>query len=996
MGYLNNINFNPINVQDDKYATDLDVDFFYTKYRNLSIPSSEYVLLDPLPLQNNINRLTIFFMNIRSIPTNFQTFVDHILGSTSLKLNVIGFTETRLDSDLAAVYQLPGYNLYTKCRNRNGGGVAMYISSDYYCTELTDASISEPFIEAIFVETTIMNKPYLFGCIYRPPSGNLDAFFASLLAIFRIINAKKYHSVNLIGDWNLDLLKHNENSSVHEFINIMYSNSLFPLTTKPTRVTDTTATIIDHIWTSLAEINTGNYIIQTDITDHFPILSQFELININANIPVYIQKRIMSTIALNLFNSEVEGFRWDRVFVSQCPLEAYNLFYEGFNILFQKHFPLKSVCINNKHEHRPYITLALKNSIKEKHRLERLANKWPLTYGNTYKTYRNKLTSILRAAKNKYYKDQLKDNQGDPKSHWNSINSLLGRSNAAEEKSIHLKPHSNDVANDFNEHFLKAGQTLSTSNVDNNEYLQYLCNPPNFSLYLTPVSNSEIEHYIKNLKLSAPGYDDFSAKLLKCSSGTIAIIFKHIINLSFRKGVFPDKLKLAKVIPVHKSGSKEDINNYRPISILPVFSKIMEKAISTRLVNFLENNNLLSNSQFGFRQNRSTESALIQFVNNVYNCLEEKLFVAGVFIDLSKAFDSLDHNILIEKLKHVGIRGTPLQLFKSYLDSRSQAVYCNSSKSEFKLISKGVPQGSILGPILFLIYINDITRASSKFQFVIYADDTNLLLADKNINSLYTNLNNELKCIARWVKCNKLKLNVSKTNYMLFQNRSIKNDMPPLSLENEIIKRVQYTKFLGVYIDENLNWSHHINSVCLKLSKMCGVLYRVRHQLTLEAMISIYYTLCYPHLTYCVSIWGCTWPSFLNRIRVAQSKVIRCILFLGKFDSTENSFITHNLLKFNYVHKYFTLLFIYNNITGCQTNSLFKFVNIGYRTRGNNINLKCPQFRTVLFKNSIFCAGPQLWNSLPIHFKNLINYDNNKSAFKMGLKKHLFAEQGAG
>ena len=202
----------------------------------------------------------------------------------------------------------------------------------------------------------------------------------------------------------------------------------------------------------------------------------------------------------------------------------------------------------------------------------------------------------------------------------------------------------------------------------------------------------------------------------------------------------------------------------------------------------------------------------------------------------------------------MGIRGTPHQLFKNYISHRSQYVYCNSSSSSSKPINKDVPQGSILGPILFLIYINDIVHSSSKFRFTVYADDTNLLLADSNINSLHQNLQLELFLINSWLESNNLNLNIAKTNYILFQNRSIKHCIPPVSLKGELIKRVTHTKFLGVHIDENVNWCYHINEVCTKISRICGVLYRIRHQLITESMLSIYYTLCYPHLIYCLSI----------------------------------------------------------------------------------------------------------------------------------------------
>ena len=289
---------------------------------------------------------------------------------------------------------------------------------------------------------------------------------------------------------------------------------------------------------------------------------------------------------------------------------------------------------------------------------------------------------------------------------------------------------------------------------------------------------------------------------------------------------------------------------------------------------------------------------------------------------------------------------------------------------------------------MFLIYINDIVNASTKFKYTIYADDTNLVLNDDDLDNLHENLHTELNAVHNWIRNNKLNLNITKTNYIIFQNRSIMINLPPVLLEGRTLERVQYTKFLGVLVDENINWKSQINSVVTKLSRMCGILYRIRHNLTMEALISIYYTLCYPHLTYCVSIWACTWPSFLHKMQIAQNKIFRCMFYMKKFDSTRTVICEQKFLNFNNIHRHFLLSFIFKCLTQQQGSQHFHIISTSHNTRRNNVNLFSPQFRTVLFRNSILCHGPLVWNSLPLEIKKTVN-SGSYSHFKKSLKAHL-------
>ena len=652
------------------------------------------------------------------------------------------------------------------------------------------------------------------------------------------------------------------------------------------------------------------------------------------------------------------------------------------------HAPFKRVKKQTrKFKEKPWITRRLLSRGKEKDRLyvKALRTQDSDMYNN-YKQVRNKLNHDIKLAEKRFIRIRISAAKNKSKVMWKIINGTLHTSTKKSKKSISkLKDasrgfiyQSSDIANTFNDYFVNIGKNMSNTIPE----VSHTIHSPRVtsSFVLFEILEEEISKLIHSLdEHKSSRDDDIPVKFLKLSCPVIAPVLADIFNRCILLGVYPSLLKTAKVIPLYKKGQLDERSNYRPISLLMHLNKIFEKVIHQRLYNFLRKFDVLDRNQYGFRKKHSTASAIYDLIENKLKNLDGNLNICALYMDLSKAFDTVNHKILLEKLDHYGIRGIPLQLIKSYLSNRKQYTVVNGHKSEKLLIDIGVPQGSVLGPLFFILYINDLPYASSLVT-KLYADDTCLIFSAKTVDELQIVINSEVNKIQNWMSSNKLSINYSKTKYMLINRR---NDYTPFSLyiNDHKIEQVHSIKYLGIHIDDKLNWKQHIKYVEGKISSACGAIYRLRQTLDQNFLRTFYFAHAYFHLQYSVLAWCNITKDNLQRLNSLHGKLVRLMTLHGPlkdfYFSANEMFKNMDLLRLDDIYQLELAKFMHR----AYANDLPQNFNI-YFTRIEDMhkyNLRSIKNKTFYSKASktkkyrqwITNSGVDLWQKIPAELKTL-------------------------
>ena len=773
-------------------------------------------------------------------------------------------------------------------------------------------------------------------------------------------------------------------------VRLCFLKGFLPIINIPTRVTDSSAKCIDHIWYNRFDITSCGAFV-TDISDHYPVFCMFD---------VSVDSR---TVTKKFRDHSVRSLEALTVALTGVA-DEYNLSYfpnvntktewlvAKLRINYDRYCQIKTKNISNNRISKPWINNNLIAQINRKHSLFKSYKLGYLNF-NVYNNYKNNLTKTINYAKRNYYHNKFHQNRKNVRATWSTVNSILNRKKKSSVPSSLIVDDreigdGTDISNHFCDYFSSIADELDRSiPLSNVDPLSFMPQSAPSSFFVHPTDTTEVLNVVGKLENKSTSLDTIPVFVFKILSPIIAPILSDIFNSSIREGSFPEILKISRVIPIHKSKNHKIVSNFRPISILPTISKVIEKIMKKRVTSFIETNDIICSQQFGFREGYNTVDAALELVDRCTSSLDTKLYTIAIFLDLAKAFDTVNNDIMIRKMDWLGFRGITGQWFRSYLKNRKMYVDINSHHSHTKLMNIGLPQGSVTSPYLFSLYINDFHRCSDKFSFVHFADDTTLYISGDNLQTLCQLVNEELVKVSRWLVANRLSLNTEKTKFILFIHKYVDMTLTPIVIDNSFISRVENIKFLGLTIDQRLNYNEHISQLCKKLSCTVGIIRKMSYYVPHNVLKMLYFSLYYPHLIYGIPIWGGCGATNLGRVSRINNKM--CSLFA---DVPNGNFTPPPLQG---IYKYFSLTFFHNFLIKPNHSHYFshKLLNLrtnhGLNTRFNSSNLiSIPRYNKTTSQNQFLYSAIKNYNLLPPLIKDIENYEK----FKKMLKVHVFQQ----
>ena len=846
---------------------------YENRYFNNDSQCNYYSIENLNTISLNDHALNLVHINIRSAPKNLDEFFI-IMETLALQFDIIIITETWLKSENDWI-DVPGYNAFHTTRNsRLGGGATILASTNLSAENVPNLTCNNECHESVGINIKIEEQNFTIIGTYRPPSSLLNEFNIEYFSFLSRVNTR--HTLIVMGDFNVDTLCETPSLDVQTFNDNFKAEHLQSLINLPTRITHHSETCIDHIYINTIQ-SCSSGVIELAVSDHNAVFCSVPLTTSNSDNWKSIKFREHTTVNIQNYKDELKNelnnfHNLEILSIS----DQFEIFNDILHRLYFKNFPIKIKTVSTKRNKNPWITNSLLNRIRTKHQLYKSSRNNP-ELSDTYKNYRKSLCCDIQRAKNGYYINKF-ENQ-NVKQTWKSIGRILNPNK--DKKKIKLQNESDILTDDatisraFNEYFSsvanKLASTIPTVNTDPMSYIEPI---PNSFVYFD-TDQLEVNRIIQSFPSKQSHMNAIPSFIYKNISDIISPTFAKLINSSVVAGIFPDFMKKARVIPIYKAGSKSEVSNYRPISTLPFLSKVYERIMHNRLLKFFLKHNVLYEDQHGFLPTKSTTDAILKFTDHCYSSLNKGQYLTSVFLDFSKAFDTVVHSILCRKLEKYGIRGTSNKWFQSYLKNRTQFVEINDVQSPLSSINCSVPQGSILGPLCFLIYINDMHKCTN-LNMVHFADDSTAFAMGSDLQRLTLNINTQLENIYTWLCANKLSLNISKSSFSIYTNKRV-DTLPIIKISNLPITYVNNVKFLGIHIDNNLNFAKHISNICSKVAKSLAIIKKLSRLVPRKVLKTLYNSLIIPHIIYGIEVWGGSNKSQLKRLINILNKCLKIL-----------------------------------------------------------------------------------------------------------------------
>ena len=936
------------------------------------------------------NGTKILHKNVRNLYTNL-VHVTSLLNFYK-HIDIFTLTETHITQEPKKLFEIPGYTFVSRSRRTGkGGGVGMYISNDIRYDRRLD--LENDKIECIWIEVLCKSsKNFLVCCMYRPPSGSryLPDDLNDQLHDMLSLATRDDKEIIMLGDVNVNYLVKDNNKDFKEILNLL---GLKQLVKEATRICDTTKTLIDIIASNKPELIRCTEVFPSDFSDH-ELIGCIRKLNHLKFQPKEIKCRDYSRYNHEEMNRDILNADWSDVYNTNDVNTAWNAFYQIAYAIFDQYAPLITKRVKSKPA--PWLTPQIKAVMNDRDKLMRKYRKSKSDFDKReYQNKRNRVNILLRKAKTNYSKELLRENSNDPESFWKTLKLLYPVSSKENprtqpfeingEKSTDEK----EIVKGFKTFFSNIVYSIKSKAMPFTDFIWSKPSEMICKTYKTfrfkKVTPTEVCGYLRKLqRKKATGCDGLPASFLKDSKDSIKNPLCHIINLSIVNGIVPTEWKTARIVPIHKSGSRTLFDNYRPISILPTISKIIEKIVHKQLVTFLEENKLIYRHQFGFRSHMSTEQAATLFLDSIRLNVDKGNLVGACFIDLSKAFDTISHSKLLAKLPKYGIHDRELDWFTDYLFGRKAIVQFDQTQSDDFVMCSGVPQGSILGPLLFLIIFNDLTDVIKHSKVIKYADDTVLYVSAKSATEISNKLTDDLTTLSKWFDDNELIMNLKKgkTEALLFgtpQKVSKQFQDFDVYVNTTKISITKDYKYLGVPLDSSLNMNTFFDKCYKKASSRLNLLAKLRNELDTNAAKSIYQSMIMPTFTYCGLQLLCLTNTQAKKMESFHKRAERIVN-----TNDENRTVLQSISNANKKRACAFVKLCLDDEVMDSFKQYFVLCKHNKNTRNNAKMIRLPNIKTEYARKSFYFTGAKIYNTLPLEARSL-----QKSEFSNFIKEYF-------